>query len=472
METLLVTGGVLVTLDPARRVIPDGAVAIAGGRITAAGPRAEVEAALPAPARVLDARGKAILPGFVDSHGHAGHGLVKTMGNGDSAAWMEACRVIYTMASPPSFWAAEARLAGLERLMAGVTTGVSLLGGGDSIMRLDSPAAGEARAQAIAEIGIREMMAVGPTRPPFPRRYDGRDVSFAEQLEVLGLLFERLHGPGLDAGGLMRLCTIMPVYREARHDAAKLAEIRAQGDAVRALGARFGARFHQDGHRNGSIAMADAMFGLLGPDAFLSHCVDLTDADIETLVRTGAHVVHNPTAIAAVRGFCPVVRMLEAGVNVVIGSDGTAPDRSGDMLRHGFEAMRYAQRAARDDRLLPPGRILEMMTIDAARALGMEAEIGSLEPGKRADLITIDLTAPHMAPANMPVSRIIHFATGADVRDVVVEGRVLMEGRQVPHVDPAAIVAEAEAATAAMLRQSGLGALVVEDPGWGRIRRG
>lgn len=471
METLLVTGGVVIALDPARRVIPDGAVAIAGGRITAVGPRAEVEAALPAPASVLNARGKAILPGFVDSHAHAGHGLVKTMGNGDSAAWMEACRVIYTTASPPSFWAAEARLAGLERLMAGVTTGVSLLGGGDSIMRVDSPAAGEARARAIAEIGIREVMAVGPTRPPFPRRYDDRDVAFEEQLEVMGLLFERLHGPSLNAGGLMHLCTLMPVYREAQHDAAKVAEIRAQGEAVRALGARFGARFHQDGHRNGSIAMADTMFSLLGPDAFLSHCVDLTDADIETLARTGAHVVHNPTAIAAVRGFCPVVRMLEAGVNVVIGSDGTAPDRSGDMLRHGFAAMRYAQQHARDDRLLPPGRILEMMTIDAARALGLENEIGSLEPGKRADVITIDLTAPHMAPANMPVSRVIHFATGADVRDVVVEGRVLMEARRMPHLDPAGIVAEAEAATTAMLRQSELEGLTVEEPGWGRIRR-
>lgn len=472
MSSLLITGGVLVTLDATRRVIPDGAVAMAAGRIIAAGPRAEVEAALPAPDRVLDARGKAILPGFIDTHGHAGHGLIKTMGNGDSAAWMEACRAIYTTASPPGFWYAEARLAGLERLLAGVTTGVSLLGGGDSIMRVDSPAAGLARARAIAEIGLREVMAIGPTRPPFPRRYDDRDVSFDAQLEVMGLLFERLHRPSLATGGLMRLCTIMPVYREATHDAAKVAEIRAQGDAVRALGARFGARFHQDGHRNGSIAMAHAMFGLLGPDAFLSHCVDLTEADIDTLARTGAHVVHNPTAIAAVRGFCPVVRLLEAGVNVAIGSDGTAPDRSGDMLRHAFAAMRYAQQHARDDRLLPPGRVLEMITIDAARALGMEHEIGSLEVGKRADVITLDLTAPHMVPANMPVSRIIHFATGADVRDVVIDGRLLVEGRRTPHLDQCAITAEAEAATQAMLRQSGLAALAVEDPGWGRIRRG
>lgn len=471
MTLLVVTGGVVITLDDARRVIPDGAVAMRGGRILAVGTAAEIATQFPTPNRVLDARGKAVLPGLVDTHAHAGHGLVKTMGNGDSAAWSEACRIIYSTASPAEFWYAEARLAGLERLKGGVTTGVSLLGGGDSIMRLDTPAAGEARARAIAEIGTRDIMAVGPRRPPFPHDYtmeDGstRAIRFEDQLEVMGLLFERLHDRGR-----MRLCTLMPVYREATHDAAKVAEIKAQGHAVRELGARFGARFHQDGHRSGSIAMADRMFGLLGPDAFLSHCTDLTDEDIATAARTGAHVVHNPMAIAAVRGFCPVVKLLDAGVNVAIASDGTAPDRSGDMFRHAFEAMRYAQREARDDSLLPPGRVMEMITIDAARALGMEREIGSLEAGKRADLITVDLTAPHMAPANMPVWRVVCYATAADVRDVVIGGEVLMEARQVLHLDEVEIVAQAEAETAAMLRRSGLAHLTVEDPGWRRTRR-
>ncbi|UPY36878.1 amidohydrolase family protein [Sediminicoccus sp. KRV36] len=470
MSELIVTGGVVITLDAARRVITDGAVAMRGGRILAVGTAAEIAAEFPSPERVMDARGKAVLPGLIDTHAHAGHGLVKTLGNGDSAAWSEACRIIYSAHSPAEFWYAEARLVGLERLKAGVTTGVSVLGGGDCVMRLDSPAAGEARARAIAEIGIRDMMAVGPRRPPFPHDYvseDGsiRAIRFEDQLEVMGLLFERLHDRGR-----MRLCTFMPVYREAAHDALKVSEIKAQGRAVRELGARFKARFHQDGHRSNSIAMADAMFGLLGPDAFLSHCTDLTDDDIATLVRTGAHVVHNPTAIAAVRGFCPVVRLLDAGVNVAIASDGTAPDRSGDLFRHAFEAMRYAQRAARDESLLPPGRALEMITVDAAAALGMEREIGSLEAGKRADLITVDLTAPHMAPANMPVWRVVCFATGADVRDVVIGGEVLMEGRRLAHLDEAEIVAAAEAETAQMLRRSGLAHLAVEDPGWGKAR--
>lgn len=471
MSELIVTGGVVITLDEQRRVIEGGAVAMRGGRILAVGTADEIAAQFPTLERVLDARGKAILPGLIDTHTHAGHGLVKTLGNGDSAAWSEACRIIYTTASPAEFWFAEARLAALERLKAGVTTAVSLLGGGDCVMRVDTPAAGEARARAIAEIGVRDMMAVGPRRPPFPHDYvmeDGttRAIRFEDQLETIGLLFERLHDRGR-----MRLCTFMPVYREATHDAAKVAEIKAQGRAVRELGAKYKARFHQDGHRANSIAMADQMFGLLGPDAFLSNCTDLTEEDIATLVRTGAHVVHNPTAIAAVRGFCPVVKLLDAGVNVSIASDGTAPDRSGDLFRHAFEAMRYAQRAARDDSLLPPGRALEMITINAAATLGMEREIGSLEAGKRADLITVDLTAPHMVPANMPVWRVVCFATGADVRDVVIGGELLMEGRRLAHLDEAEIVAAAEAETATMLRRSGLSHLAVEDPGWRRTRR-
>ena len=470
MADLIVSGGTVITMDGGRRVIPDGAVAVSGGTIAAVGPRAEVEAAHAAPRRI-DARGKAILPGLIDGHAHAGHGLVKTMGSGDSEAWSEACRVIYTLASPPSFWRAEAALAGLELLKFGVTTSVMLLGGGDSIGRVDDPAHGDAHVEGINSIGIRRVMVLGPTRPPFPRPYRGvdgtvRDVSFEQQAETIGTLVERHHGKGR-----ITCATLMPVYREETHDPAKVREIEAQGRVLREIGRKAGAPFHQDGHRNGSIEMADRMFGLLGPDAWLSHCTDLTEADIDTLVRTGTSVVHNPSAIAAVRGFCPVIAMLDRGVTVMIGSDGTAPDRSTDMFRHMFQAMRYHQRAARDEALLPPGKALEMVTIDAARGLGMADRIGSLEVGKQADIITVDLSAPHMLPANMPVHRVVYFASGGDVRDVVVGGAILMRDRVVPHVDEAAIAEAAQAETAQMLAQSGMADMIAEDPGWGRSRR-
>lgn len=470
MADLLISGGTVITMDPARRVIADGAVAVGGGKILAVGPRPEVEAAHQAPTRI-EAAGKAVLPGLIDGHAHAGHGLVKTMGSGDSEAWSEACRIIYTLASPPSFWRAEAALAGLECLKFGVTTSVMLLGGGDSIGRVDDPAHGDAHVEGIGAIGIRRIMVLGPTRPPFPRPYRGidgsvRDVSFEQQAETIGTLVERHHGKGR-----VTCATLMPVYREDRHDPAKVREIEAQGRVIREIGTRFGTAFHQDGHRGGSIEMADRMFGLLGPDAWLSHCTDLTEADIETLARTGTSVVHNPSAIAAVRGHCPAIAMMERGVTVMIGSDGTAPDRSTDMFRHMFQAMRYHQRAARDETLLPPGKALEMVTIDAARGLGMADRIGSLEPGKEADIVTVDLTTPHMLPANMPVHRVVYFASGADVRDVVVGGEILMRDRVVAHVDEAAVAEAAGRETAQMLATAGLADMVVEDPGWGLTRR-
>ncbi len=458
MTDLLITGGTVITMDGARRVIPDGAVLVAGGRIQAVGPRAELPAEA---AQVIDARGKVVMPGLIDAHGHAGHGLIKTMGSGDSQAWFNACGQVYTHASPPSFWRAEARLAALERLMFGITTGVSVLGGGDCIMRVDAPEHGAAHCEGVASIGIRDVMAVGHTRPPFPKAYDGAGVTAAQQYAVMAALFRDWHGRGRQA-----LCTMMPVFRD---DHARRAEIAEQGAAMLRLAAEHDAMFHQDGHRGGSIALARE-FGLLSPRAFLSHCTDLSDADIAACAESGAHVVHNPSAIAAVRGFCPVVRLLEAGVNVVLGSDATAPDRSSDMFRHMFMARRYAQRAAADDNLLPPGRVLEMCTVDAARALNMP-DIGALEVGKRADIITVDMTAPHMAPANMPVWRVVCFASGADVRDVVVDGQILMRERVVPHLDVLAVAAEAERETEAMLAASGLAHMVQEDAGWGRIRR-
>ena len=218
MTDLLLRHGVVITMDSARRLLTDGAVAVVNGRIAAVGPTAEVEAAHHNPAQVIEARGRAILPGLIDGHAHAGHGLVKTMGNNDSEAWSEACRVIYTLASPPSFWRAEAALAAHERLRFGVTTGVSLLGGGDSIMRVDHPAFCDAHCEGVKQIGTRSIVALGPTRPPFPRPYVGPDgterpVSFEQQLDTIRACIERWHG----RDGI-RISTLMPVYRESRHD--------------------------------------------------------------------------------------------------------------------------------------------------------------------------------------------------------------------------------------------------------------
>lgn len=471
---LLITGGFVVTMNPARETIEDGAVAITGNRIVAVGPGAQVAAAHPA-ATTVDARGKAILPGLIDGHSHAGHGLIKTMGGGDSDAWSDVCEQVYTVASTPDFWAAEARLAALERLKFGVTCGVSLLGGGDSIMRSDVPEHGLAHARAYAEVGVRDVMAIGPTRPPHPRTYaawDGmarRDyaVGFDQQLETIATLIEACHGAH---GGLSRVATLMPVFHQGEQPDSTLAETERQGRLVRELGRRHGTLFHQDGHRSGSLAFAGKL-GLLGADATMSHCTELTEADIDAVRRTDTRIVHNPSAIASVRGRCPVPEMLDQGITVIIGSDATAPDRSADMFRHMFMAMRYHQRHFRNQLVMPPGKVLEMVTIDSARAMGVDSEIGSLEVGKLADVITVALDEPHLYPPNMPLYRLVCFAGGGDVRDVVCNGRLLMRDRSLLHADQRAILAEAARETALMLDRTGLRHLLATPEGfWGRAR--
>lgn len=481
MADILVSGGVVVTLDPERRVIEDGAVAITGDRVIAVGPRVEIEAAHPAPRRI-DARRKAILPGLIDAHAHAGHGLVKTMAGPDGEAWTEACRVIYTTGSDPRFWYAEARLAALERLMCGVTTGVSLLGGGDSIMRTDDPRHGERHADGVGEVGIRAMIAVGPTRGPHPRVYrsyagpgadaghSDREVRLADQMAVCAALVDRRQG---SADGRIRFAAIAPVFHtsEARDGDTPMSEVTDLQLTVRAFSRDRGIPFTQDGHKLNSIELSHDLFGATGPDAFFSHSVDLTPRAIDLCRETGTRIVHNPSAVMSIRGRCPVPELIEAGVTVCLGSDGTAPDRGADMFRHMWQAMHYHRRHFRDARVLPPGKVLEMCTIDAARALGMDHEIGSLEAGKKADVILVDLAKPHMYPPNMPVYRVVCFASGADVDTVIVDGRVLMEGRRVIHVETEAILEDARIATEVMIARTGLGRLLETPPGfWGGAR--
>ena len=406
----------------------------------------------------------AAIPGLIDCHSHAGHGLVRSLGAGDGKAWYDACAEIYARGSTVEFWRAEARLALLERLKAGVTTAVSLLGGGDDVYRTDDPAYGDAHCDATIESGLRTMLAVGPGRRPFPHRFRRSDgpargvaVTFERQIEVSEDLIRRRNDIRGDRTGV---CVIMPVYHAAELAEAK-SEIEAMAETVADLRARHGALFTQDGHRNGTIAIAHRL-GLLGPFALLSHSVDLTPADFAALAETGAHVVHNPSAIMSIYGRCPAPELIEKGVTVCLGSDAGAPDRGFDMFRHMAQCMHYHRRHFRSPSYMPPGKVLEMTTIDAAHALGLQDDLGSLEPDKKADIVLVDMRKPHLWPPNMPVTRLAHFANAADVDTVVVDGQVLMQGRKPRRVESEAILEDADRELALALERTGLGHLTRE----------
>jgi cytosine/adenosine deaminase-related metal-dependent hydrolase len=228
-----------------------------------------------------------------------------------------------------------------------------------------------------------------------------------------------------------------------------------QNREMRALSRELGVWITQDNHQAGTVRAAYDN-GFLGSDALLSHCVDITSDEIALLAETGTKVVHNPTALVSLLGRCPVPELKAAGVTVAVGSDAASPDRGHDMFRHALEAMRIQRRHKRNLNMIPPGEALEMITIDAARALGAEREIGSIEVGKKADIITIGHARPHLAPLNMPVHRLVHYANASDVDNVVVDGRVLMRDRRSLLVDEPAILDAAERECARALERSGL----------------
>lgn len=473
---ILITGGTVITMDSTRRVLEDGAVAIRGDRIIAVGPSQELAARF-TPRETINAHRKVVMPGLIDGHGHAGHGLVKTLGM-DTDEWYGATEKIYARGSTVDFWRAEALLTGVERVRFGVTTALSYFGGGDMVVRTDDPKYGNAYLQAMNDVGLRFILAVGPRRPPFPRTYvewEGdvsREVSvtFARQLEVSETLIRTWHGAG---DGRLRLAVMFPTHHpDSKADTGTaIEEIKSQARAARALSKRYGLLFTQDGHSSGTVKWAHQQLELLGPDVLLSHATGMTDEEVAIVARTKTKIVHNPSAVAAMRERFTLVELLDAGVTVMLGSDGVAPDRSYDMFRHMFQAMRYHRAAHRDPSVLPAGKVLEMVTIDAARALGMEQEIGSLEPGKKADIILVDLFRPHMVPMNMPLYRVAYFANGNDVSTVLVNGRILMHDRQVLSVSEEDVLTMAQREADAAIRRTGLGKLKETPDGfWGRSR--
>ena len=476
MADSLIANGILITMDPQRRVIEDGAVAIQGSRIVDVGNTPELMAKHRA-SRIIDAKRMVVMPGLIDSHAHAGHGLVKTMGGDNSEAWTNACEKIYSEGTTEEFWYAEALLVALERLKFGVTCGVSMLGGGPTMMRVDDPVFGDRHCEAVAQVGTRSFVIVGPCRPPYPRKYvrwrgtSHRDVMvpFDDLVATCETLIKRWHKKN---DGQINIGLTYPVHEvHTPLSDQQLDDLKIRTRRLRSLSRMHGVLFHQDGHSRGSIKFAHENLGTLGPDACFSHSIDLTAEEIELCRLTNTRIVHNPSAMRSIQGRCPVPELLDAGVTVMLGSDGTAPNRSTDMFRHMFQCMHYHRTYYHDPTYLPPGKVLEMTTTDAARGLGMEKEIGSLEVGKRADIILVNMFKPHLYPLNMPVYRVIYFASGGDVDTVIVDGKILMENRIVKTVNEEEVLERAQREAEAMFDRMQLRHLLkTPDRFWGHSR--
>jgi cytosine/adenosine deaminase-related metal-dependent hydrolase len=281
-------------------------------------------------------------------------------------------------------------------------------------------------------------------------------VTAADQIAVCKATLDKWHRTN---GDRIRIALLSPTTRQEHLEtlsSAVLEEIAAQARTMVAMSRDYGTTFTQDGHGRGRIESFHDRVGMLGSNCLFSHAVDLTDREMALCRDHDAKIAHNPSAVASINGRCPAVEMIEMGVTVALGSDATAPDRSGDMFRHMQQCMHYHRRHFRDSHILSPGKVLEMCTIDAATALGLQDQIGSLEVGKKADVALIDLARPHLYPLNMEVIRAVCFANGNDVDTVIVDGRICMEDRKVLTVNESEILEAAQQATDIMLQRTNL----------------
>jgi 5-methylthioadenosine/S-adenosylhomocysteine deaminase len=429
--SLVITGGTVVTVDPAGRILSPGAVAIDGREIVGVDTPEAIAARFQARESV-DATGHVVMPGLVNTHTHAP--MVLYRGLADDLALMDWLQKYIFPAEAstvsPEFVRAGTRLAALEMIQSGTTTYADMyyfeeeiakvtkdagLRGvlGQTIIRFPvadakTPAEGLARAEAFIKQFAGDDLIVPAVAPHAMYTLD------AKTLRAVRALADREHAPVL----------------------IHLAETAGEGkDSVRQ-------------HGLSPTGYLESIH-FWGPRTIAAHGVWLSPSDIAILARRHVGVSHNPESnMKLASGSARVVAMRAAGVTVGLGTDGAASNNDLDM----FEAMRQAAFLAKlqtmDPRAVPARTAVEMATIGGARVLGLEAQIGSLETGKRADLIVVSMGAARQTPMYDPLSHLVYVTRGDDVRTTIVNGRVLMRDRRVLTLSEPEVLAEARSLAA------------------------
>jgi 5-methylthioadenosine/S-adenosylhomocysteine deaminase len=448
-RTLLVRSAMVLTMNAKRELISDGAVYVEDGRIAYVGPS---ERAPRSADEVLDARGKLVMPGLVNCHTHLCMVLGRTIGvERRLLGWLEVEMGLMRGIDLDALYAAE-MLGCIENLRNGNTTLVENF----FFPRRPAEVPEEAAFRAMRDSGVRGTLARGY----HARNYAPDFVeSIDEQDGAVDALAQRWHGA---ENGRLRLSLgpVLPwvVNVEELRRSRALADRLGLGLHMHvAESPEFNAKIaqhHPKAWRNVEL-LAEA--GCLGPNTQAVAVSDISPEEIGLLAKSGTAVVFDPqTRLFWGTGFPSIKPFLDAGLTCGLGTNGPAANCGQDI----FETMKYAcataKTAVNDPTALGRKRVLAMATVEGARALGLDKEIGSLEAGKRADLISIDLAQPHLTPAADVEAALVYSAKGSDVRDVVVDGRLLVRDRKFLLLDEQKVLREAAAAAARSMRAAGL----------------
>jgi 5-methylthioadenosine/S-adenosylhomocysteine deaminase len=424
---LVVAGGTVVTMDAEKRVIEDGAVAVRRDSIVAVGPRAEVEPEFDA-ARTIDARGSLVLPGLINGHAHAAMSLLR--GIADDLAlneWLE--KYIFPAEArnvTRDFVTWGTRLGVLEMLRGGITTYADMYYFEDAVAR------------ATKDAGMRGVL--GETIIDFPAP-DNKTPAQAFQYTQEYLNHwksDPLITPAVAPH------SIYTCSEKTLEDASALARRNGAPILIHIAEAPFELEQSRQKHGVTPVGYLERI-GLLGPDVVGAHCVWVNAADIATLAHFGVGCVNNPSSnMKTAAGVMPLIEMLAAGEPIGLATDGAASNNNLDMFEEMDLAAKLQKISRMDPRALPAEQVVEMATIGGARALHMEKQIGSLEAGKKADLILIDTGRAHSTPMYNVYSELVYSLKASDVRTVIIAGKAVMEDRRMFTLNEPEILAKAE----------------------------
>jgi len=467
MRRTLIKNGYVVTVNAGRDVWPDGYVVLAGRDIASVGPAADAPHANDFDT-VIDAQGAIVLPGLINMHQHHWYTLFKGLADGYLLEdWVSNFLLPITTKLSPEALRVSSYIAGMEMLATGTTCSLN------HSVTTTLPEHLAATIEPQQELGIRQIFAKElrcrtEANPRHPLNLDESLAAFAEEANRwgqhrggrVGFAMAIESNAHWVAAGMTNETIICRGYELARKLRLRISDHVSSGTFSLEKGML---RYLRETGRT------DVRFlltlGVLDPHWILIHGIHVTDLDIEHLARVGASFVYTPTS-ESIRGggIAPFANAVRAGVNVALGTDGPMVDYSVDMVEQ-MKACSMMQHVRHlDPTVMPAETTIEMATINAAKALGLSSEIGSLEPGKRGDVAIFDLQKPHVGVVHRPISSLVYAGKGTDARLVIVDGEVVYRDGTFPRFSDEALVrTEAQRIGRAILDNAGLSSRLTPD---------